>query len=139
MYRAVPFRWPALQQWIAAFKEGWTIFLSRSAVSLYTMANTFILGLFVASAGVAYYGGAEKIVLMVLGLMGPFTQALYPRMIHLATHDRKKATDAVQKGLIFFGIVGLATGGALILAAPWVIRILLGRSYGPAIGVLRVA
>lgn len=139
MYRAISFRRPALEQSITAFKAGWTIFLSRSAVSLYTMANTFILGLFVSSVGVAYYGGAERIVLMVVGLMTPFTQALYPRMIHLAANDREKASDAIRKGLIFFGIVGVLAGGALIVAAPWVIRLFLGASYRPAIGVLRVA
>jgi polysaccharide transporter, PST family len=89
--------------------------------------------------GVAYYGGAERIVLMIVGLMTPLTQALYPRMIHLAANDREKASDAIRKGLIFFGIVGLAMGGALILAAPLVIRLFLGPSYEPAIGVLRVA
>jgi PST family polysaccharide transporter len=139
MYRTVAFRWPALEPSIAAFKAGWTIFLSRSAVSLYTLANTFILGLFVNSVGVGYYGGAERIVLIVVGLMTPFTQALYPRMIHLAAHNREKASDAIWKGLIFFGIVGVITCGALIAVAPWVIRIVLGRSYLPAIGIMRVA
>jgi PST family polysaccharide transporter len=139
MYRAIAFLRPALEQSIAAFKAGWTIFLSRSAVSLYTMANTFILGLFVASAGVAYYGGAERIVLAVSGLMSPFTQALYPRMIHLAANDRAKASDAIWKGMIFFGIVGLLACGGLIVGAPLVVRLLLGPSYRPAIGILRVA
>jgi PST family polysaccharide transporter len=139
MYRAVSFNLPAIKQSIAAFKAGWTIFLSRSAVSLYTMANTFILGFFVSSAGVAYYGGAERVVLMVVGLMTPFTQALYPRMIHLAANDREKAADAIRKGLIFFAIMGVVTAGVLIAAAPLVIRLLLGPSYRPAIAVLRVA
>jgi PST family polysaccharide transporter len=139
MYRGISFRLPAPAQAMAAFKDGWSIFLSRSAVSLYTMANTFILGLFVSSVGVAYYGGAERIVLMIVGLMAPITQALYPRMIHLAANDREKATDAIRKGLIFFGILGVVTAGALIVTAPLVIRLLLGTSYRPAIGVLRVA
>jgi PST family polysaccharide transporter len=138
MYQKIPFRMPALAPSIAAFKAGWTIFLSRSAVSLYTMANTLILGLFVASAGVAFYGGAERIVLAVVGLMAPITQALYPRMIHLAANNRERATEAIQKGLIFFAALGLLAGAALIIAAPWVIRI-LGPDYRPAIGVLRVA
>jgi PST family polysaccharide transporter len=139
MYQAVPFQLPELKQSIAAFRAGWTIFLSRSAVSLYTMTNTFILGIFVTSVGVAYYGGAERIVLMVLGLMAPISQALYPRMIHLAAHDREKASKAIWKGLILFGLIGVVTSAALIAAAPWVIRLVLGRSYLPAIGVLRVA
>jgi PST family polysaccharide transporter len=139
MYKDIAFLRPAVEQALVAFRSGWTIFLSRSAVSLYTMANTFILGFFVNSAGVAYYGGAERIALTVIGLMAPITAALYPRMIHLAKHEREKAKDAVWKGMILFGFAGALTSVALIIAAPWVVRILLGRSYGPAIGVLRVA
>ena len=139
MYRTIPFRRLALAPAIAAFKAGWTMFLSSSAVSLYTMANTFILGLFTTAAGVAYYGGAERIVIAVIGLMSPITQALYPRMSHLAANDREKATDAIQKALIFFGIMGLIAGGALIALAPWIIRLVLGPAYGPAIPVMRIA
>jgi PST family polysaccharide transporter len=139
MYRTVAFRRLALAPAIAAFKAGWTIFLSSSAVSLYTMANTFILGFFTTAAGVAYYGGAERLVVAVIGLMSPITQALYPRMSHLAVNNREKATDAIQKALIFFGIMGLIAGGALIVFAPWIIRLVLGRDYGPAIPVMRIA
>lgn len=139
MYRTVAFRGLALAPAVAAFKAGWTIFLSSSAVSLYTMANTFILGFFTTAAGVAYYGGAERLVGAVIGLMSPITQALYPRMSHLAVNDREKATDAIQKALIFFGIMGLIAGGALIALAPWIIRLVLGRAYGPAIPVMRIA
>jgi PST family polysaccharide transporter len=139
MYRTVVFRSLALAPAIQAFKAGWTIFLSSSAVSLYTMANTFILGFFTTAAGVAYYGGAERLVIAVIGLMSPITQALYPRMSHLAVNNREKATDAIQKALIFFGIMGLIAGGALIAFAPWIIRLVLGRAYGPAIPVMRIA
>jgi PST family polysaccharide transporter len=139
MYRTIAFRRPALEPSMAAFKAGWTIFLSGSAVSLYTMANTFILGLFVSPAGVAFYGGAERIVLLVVGLMTPFSQALYPRMVHLATNDREKALGVVRMGLIFFGAVGAVTSAVLISTAPWVIGLLYGPSYRPAVAVLRVA
>jgi PST family polysaccharide transporter len=139
MYRTVAFRRLALAPAIAAFKAGWTIFLSSSAVSLYTMANTFILGFFTTSAGVAYYGGAERLVIAVIGLMSPITQALYPRMSHLAVNNREKASGAIRKALIFFGLMGLLAGGALFVAAPWIIRLVLGRAYGPAIPVLRVS
>ena len=106
---------------------------------LYTLANTTILGFFVSSASVAYYCGAERVVLSVLGLMAPFTQALYPRMSHLAASNRERATSAIRMGFLVFGLSGLVTCGLLIATAPWVIRILLGPSYRPAIGVLRVA
>lgn len=139
MYRRISFRWPNFERSIAALKVGWTIFLARSATSLYTLANTFILGLFAAPAAVAYYGGAERVTLVVLGLMTPFTQAVYPRMSHLAASNKGKAEDALRLGLLVFGLLGLVGGAVLIATAPWVIRILLGPSYKPAVGVLRIS
>lgn len=139
MYRTVKFLWPTIEKSIAALKLGWAIFLSRSAVSLYTMANTFILGLFVTSAQVAFYGGAERVVLIFLNLMVPFTQALYPRMSHLAANDKEKAAGAIRTGLFVFGACGLFAGAALIAAAPLIVRILFGPKYAAAIPVLRVA
>jgi PST family polysaccharide transporter len=139
MYRRVSFQWPTMAGSIAALKAGWTIFFSRSATSLYTLANTFILGFFTTAAGVAYYGGSERVIVAVVGLMAPITQALYPRMSHLAASNREKAKGALRMGLIVFGIAGLITGALLIAAAPLVVRILLGKSYLPAIPVMRVA
>lgn len=138
MYRAIAFHWPTIEKSVGALKTGWAIFLSRSAVSLYTFANTFILGLFVDSTGVAYYGSAERIVIIVLGLMGPLTQALYPRMSHLAATDRGQAASAIRTALLVFGAIGLLTGIALVAAAPWIILI-FGHAYRPATNVLRVA
>jgi polysaccharide transporter, PST family len=139
MYRRIQFLVPTLARSFEALKRGWAIFLSRSAVGLYTLANTFILGFFTTSDQVAYYGGAERLVLIVLGLMTPLCQALYPRMSHLAHSDRGRATDAVKLSLVAFAVLGLVLGGALIAAAPLVVRYLLGPSYRPAISIMRVA
>lgn len=139
MYRKVSFRWPTVEASIAALKSGWTIFLSSSASSLYTLANTFILGLFADSTQVAYYGGAERIIMIASGLMGPFSQALYPRMSHLAASNRGSAAQVARWSLLFLVTGGLAMGLAIFAAAPLIVRVLLGRSYYPAIGVLRVS
>ncbi len=139
MYRLVSFAWPTFGAAITALKRGWTIFLSRSAVSLYALANTFILGFFVNSTQVAYYGGAERIIVMVNAMTGPFLQALYPRMSHLAMRDRRGAAQAARMSLFAFVVGGFAMGGAVFAAAPLIVRILFGPSYTPAIPLLRVS
>jgi len=138
MYRRIPFRWPSLGLSIEALQTGWTMFLSRSAISLYTMANIFILGLFTNTTEVAYYGGAERINRAVLGLLQPLSQALYPRMSSLAMRNRKRAAEAARLGFFVFGGFGLLAGAGLALLAPLVIRILLGPQYQPAVMVFRV-
>lgn len=139
MYRRVSFQWPQLKAAGTALKRGWTIFLSRSAVSLYALANTFILGFFVNSTQVAYYGGAERVIIMVNAMTGPFLQALYPRMSHLAVRDRGSAAQAARRTLAVFIVGGLAMAGAVFAAAPLIVRVLFGRSYGPAVPLLRVS
>ena len=138
MYRRIPFRMPTLQLSFAALRMGWTMFLSRCTVSLYTAANTLILGFFAAPAQVAFYGGAERINRAVLGLLQPVSQALYPRMSHLAVRSRDRAAEAARFSLLLFGGFGVCSAAFFALLAPRVIHILLGAKYQPAVAVFRV-
>jgi len=138
LYRRIPFRWPTWELTKSALGMGWTMFLSRSTVSLYTTANTFILGFFAVPAQVAFYGGAERINRAVLGLLQPISQALYPRMSHLAVSSRHRAAAAARLSLWVFGGLGFLSAAVFALLAPWVIRILLGPRYQPVVAVFRV-
>jgi PST family polysaccharide transporter len=74
----VSFKIVGLKELKRQLKEGWHIFISTVAISLYTISNTFILGLFTNNAIVGYYAAAERIVKAVQGLLGPISQTLYP-------------------------------------------------------------
>jgi PST family polysaccharide transporter len=137
MYKKIPWQRPTLALSYAALRMGWTVFLSRSAVSLYTLANTFILGLFQSTAMVAFYGGAERMNRMVIGLLQPVSQALYPRMSHLAVKSRRDAEATARMGLIAFGSFGILMGGACWLLAPLLVRF-YGARYIPVVGIFRV-
>lgn len=80
MYCEIPWRFPRLTSAFTALRMGWSMFLFQSSASLYTTANTFILGLLVSVEQVAFYGGAERITRSILSLMGPLSQAMFPRM-----------------------------------------------------------
>jgi PST family polysaccharide transporter len=138
MFRDVPLERLSLRGGWSGLKMGWHLFLLRSSISLYTLANTFIVGLFVPPAQVAFYAGAERISNPARGLLQPISQALYPRMSHLASHDPKKARWAAWLGLQIIGGLGLLAGAGLYIFSPLIIRILLGRGYGPAVPVLQV-
>jgi PST family polysaccharide transporter len=138
MYREIPWRRPTFALAQSALRMGWTVFLSRSTASLYTLANTFILGLFQGPQQVAFYGGAERINRMVLGLLQPISQALYPRMSHLAVSSRQRAEAMARLSLLGFGGFGVVACAVSAFLAPWIVRILLGPKYLAAIGVFRV-
>lgn len=137
-YREVPFRLPKWSSAREALRMGWSMFLFRGSVSLYTSGNAFILGLFVAPQLVGYYAGAEKISKAFLGLLNPVSQTLYPRLSHLVWHARSRAARLARIGVLIMGGGGGAMGVFVCILAPLLVRIILGPNFGPAVPVLRV-
>ena len=137
LYREVPWRRPRLAQALSALRSGWGMFVFRGAHSLYTTMNVVILGLFVPTRAVGYYGGAERIARAVLNLLTPLSQALYPRISHLTKRDPREAGGLARLGLMLIAGVGLVSGAGMALAAPLAVRIVLGPGYEASIPVLR--
>jgi PST family polysaccharide transporter len=137
-YREVPIRFPTPSLVGEALRTGWHTFISRSAISLYTVGNAFILGLFAPPQLVGYYSGAEKISTAVLGLLRPVNQALYPRLSHLMHHARAEAARLTRVVVVATSIGGALVSLVVFMLAPFLVRILLGPEFGPAAAVLRV-
>jgi PST family polysaccharide transporter len=112
------------------------MFLFDTAISLYTVANTLILGLFAPPQLVRYYAGAEKINKAFIGLLGPMSQALYPRFSHLVHSSRDKATllDRVS----FYGYRCSANGVSCFPVGTAFSAHFVGAWFEPAIPVLRL-
>jgi len=121
-----------------ALKESWVLFLSMASVSLYTAGNAFILGLLTNNAAVGYYSVAEKIVKAILGLIGPITQATYPRFSKMAVESRDSAFKWGKIMLSMMGALGLALSAFVFICAPLIVQILLGPQYESSIVVMRV-
>lgn len=138
VYRELPFRFPTKSLVWQALRTGWTMFLFLSASNLYTTGNTFILGLFVSPQLVGYYAGGEKLSKTFLAILNPLTQALYPRLSHLAHHSRTKAAQLARVGVVVMGIGGGLIGLLVFLLAPLLVKILLGREFEPAVPVVQV-
>lgn len=119
-------------------REGWTLFLSKASVSLYTAGNTFILGMLTNHTVVGYYSAAEKIVKSVLGLLGPISQAAYPRFSKMASESRDKALFWMRKMLLLIGGLGSIMTIILFLAAPLIGMIILGHQFQRSIAVVHI-
>lgn len=138
MYREVPLRRPSWRGALNTLREARGLFLFRGASGVYTLANSFILGLLSTTQAVAFFGGAEKLMRAVISLLDPISQALYPRMSHLAANDRERAARVVRGSLVLLSGLGLFLAGAVAVAAPLLVRVLLGPGYEPVVPVLRV-
>src|ERR1700682_1222961 len=138
VYRQLPFRIPTLASVREALRMGWSMFLFRGSVSLYTPGNAFILGLFVSPQFVGYYAGAEKISRAFLGLLNPISQTLYPRLSHLAYHAQNRAAHLARISITVMGVGGAVIGLFVFWLAPLLVRLILGNGFEPSVAVLRV-
>lgn len=134
----VHFRWPGWRNIVAVLAEGWTLFLSTAAVSLYTTGNTFILGMLTNNVTVGYYGAAERLVKSLLRLLQPITQAVYPRFSRMAEESREEMLYWARKGLFAQSFLGFVLSVSLFAGAPLIVRIFLGGAYGPAVTIFRL-
>jgi PST family polysaccharide transporter len=118
--------------------EGWHLFLSRMATTLYTTSNTVILGLFASSTLVAYYAAGDKIVRAIQGLQLPLSQAIFPHIGRLASESKAAALAFTAKVGKLVSIVTLVLSAALFLTAPQVVRLVLGEQFAPSVTVVRI-
>ncbi|MFH0818676.1 MAG: flippase [Patescibacteria group bacterium] len=119
-------------------KEGWYIFISTIAISLYSNSNVFILGMFTSNTVVGYYSGAEKIIKAVKSLMIPISQSVYPHINKIANESHEKALFFIKK---LFKIVGGGTfvmSSIIFLFADRIISVALGPQYQQSIIILRL-
>ncbi|MCW2119413.1 oligosaccharide flippase family protein [Flavobacterium sp. 7A] len=87
-------------------KEAWPIFLSNSAISLYTNSLTVILGFYTTAAYVGLFGAIERIIRVIcFGVFGPVSQASFPVIARFAVIDFNKAKYVFR--LVFYGLLFL--------------------------------
>jgi len=119
-------------------KEGWHIFISTAAISLYTISNTFILGLFTNNTIVGYYSAAEKIVRAVQGLLTPVSQTIYPYISKLASESKERALSFIRRLVKLVGAGTFILSLLLFILAAPIVNIVLGKQYQPSIIVLQI-
>jgi len=134
----VKFILPGIKSIKSQLSEGFHIFISSASTTLYTISNTFILGLFTNNVIVGYYSAAEKIIKAVRGLLAPISQTVYPYINKIANESEEKALNFIRK------LVKLVGGGSFIislvifiLAGP-IVNLVLGSQYLQSVIVLRI-
>jgi len=93
----IKFKIPTVGEIKAQLGDGWHVFISTVAVSLYTTSNSFILGLFTNNITVGYYSAAEKLIMAANGLLNPISQTIYPYISNMVVNSREAAVDFIKK------------------------------------------
>lgn len=129
---------PSCADVASALRSGWTLFLSKIGISLYTTLAPLALGLVAGSTAVSYFSLADRIRAAGQSLLTPLANALFPRLSHLFDSDRESANRLVVRGfsltLLTASIISL---GLFCLAGP-AIHLLGGHEFESAKQVLQV-
>ncbi|MFN3802324.1 flippase [Belliella pelovolcani] len=119
-------------------QEGWHIFTSNLAISLYTTSTTFILGIFTNNTLVGYYAAAEKIIQAAKGLNAPVSQAMYPLISKKIHKNKAQGLRFLTRAGKRIGTVMLIISGILFVFSVPISNILLGEQYQESIQLLRL-
>lgn len=137
-YRDTPFVFPMLSEAWSTLRKGWSLFAFKGVVSLYTTANVVLLGMLATPGVVALFAGAEKIANAAASGVNPISQAFYPRISYLLSHDREHAIRTARLSLIMTVGSGIIFGLTILIGAPFLVHVLLGPGFDRAIPVLRM-
>jgi polysaccharide transporter, PST family len=118
--------------------EGWHVFFSSMAISLYTTSTVFILGIFVNNTVVGYFAAADKIVQAVKGLYIPVSQAIYPLIGKKIHEDKQAGLVLIHKTTRVVGTGMLMISALLFVFSEPIVHFLLGRQYQQSVLLLQI-
>lgn len=119
-------------------KDGGLIFISTCSISLYTISNTFILGLLTSNLIVGYFTAADKIRQGIQNLILPITQAMYPHVSKLFDESKTLAKKFVMKALKIVGGFSLLISILCFFFAEQIILLVVGADFHQSVSVLRI-
>lgn len=86
------------------FKQSSVFFLSRASLSMYTSANSFVLGLFSSNAIVGYYAIADQLYKALQAFYTPLSQVLYP---YIAKEKNIGLFKKIFKLSVILNVIGI--------------------------------
>jgi len=134
----IGFEVPAFAAIRREIENGWHIFISTLAISLYTTSNTVILGIFTNNTIVGYYAAGEKIIRAITGMITPLSQTIYPHICKVASESRERALSFVRKILMLIEVPLFLISIAVLLFARHISNLVLGEHFQESIPIIRI-
>ncbi|MBP1616014.1 MAG: hypothetical protein H6Q14_1164 [Bacteroidetes bacterium] len=115
------------------------VFFSTVMITLYTSTNTVILGFFVSKTEVGYYTTSQAFLGIVISVLTiPFATAFFPYVGQSFGVSRENGLEMIKKIFPIVSYLTLAASLIVFICAPFVITIIYGHKFDPAIPALRI-
>jgi PST family polysaccharide transporter len=129
---------PTLAQIRHRLADGWHLFMSSAAATLYTSSNAVVLGFVSGMTQVGYFSAAYKIFAAGQGLVSPMCQAIYPHVCSLAHRSRELAVNYLRKAMVVIGGITFFGGLFVIALAKPIVLLAMGSKYMASVPVLEL-
>jgi polysaccharide transporter, PST family len=129
---------PSFAQMHRRLADGWHLFLSSVAATLYTSSNAVVLGFVCGMTQVGYFTAAYKVFAAGQGVIAPMCQAVYPHVCSLAHRSREATVNYLRKTMVVIGGLSLAGGFLVIVFAKLIVGVAMGPKYLPSVPVLEL-
>jgi len=118
--------------------EAHHIFISKLAISLYTVSTTFILGIFTNNTIVGYFAAADKIITAAKSFMGVVNQTIYPHISKIVKKNPNEGLFFIKKVLIVVSLITFSISILIFLFSTEIIYLILGNQYTNSISILHI-
>lgn len=129
---------PSLRYVRQVLVEGWHVFISTAAITLYTSSNIVILGAFGSPLVVGFYGVADKVVKAVSGLISPISQAIYPHVSSMLKCSPDNGFKFLRKAFFSIGLLSLALSILLFIFSEHIVNIVVGSSQYKVVLLVKI-
>lgn len=136
-FRKLSLAWVSIKSLKEELVDGWHVFLSTAAISFYTSGTAFFLGILSNNLAVGYFSAGDKVIKALIQLTSPISQSIYPHINSIFKQSQDAAKVFISKTTRYLGGVTLFISVSAFIFTPYIIHILFGKGFEPAITVTR--
>lgn len=115
------------------------IFSGVIAITVYTLMDTFLLGIMVSNSSVGFYTAATKITKISLTIITSLSAVLIPRFSYAVSNGNKQELERLTaQSFNFVYSFGIPMVIGIFVLAPELIYIFSGNEFFPAVITLRI-
>jgi PST family polysaccharide transporter len=120
-------------------KEAFPVFLSSAITSIYTTANTLLLGMMATVEDVSFFAVSSRIIAAIIAIMVMgMSQVLYPRMASSLNGDAENGLTKLYKIAKLVALVNLVLAIMIYFFSDFIIQIIYGEEYRISSESLRI-
>ncbi|MBK7106119.1 MAG: flippase [Ignavibacteriae bacterium] len=129
---------PTVEQIKYQLEDSWHYFLSNVSISLYTISNIFILGIFTNDTTVGYFSAADKIRYAIQNVTSTAGRTIFPHLSSEFLRSLEAGFSFIRKYVISMGSFVFLLSILLFLFSEQIVLLVLGEEYFKSVIVLKI-